>query len=199
MIRRNLQNDDYISFLDNDNFEYKLVRYKPKITLTNISLFNLGTGSNINSLWGYYTQSGILTQVKSGRDTITTISLRTGPGSLHEELSYLSFNSYFLTSNTYAEISRFDIHKIIKIQIIINRYSLDNIMGEFSVFYKNSNDEWIEIYKIEENTNINAIDEWEFLTVSISENNYGLKIRYDKKNSVNQMCSISRITLTYTK
>ena len=198
VIKRNIQNDDYISFLDNDNVEYKLVRYKPKITLTNISLFNLETGSNINSLWGYYTQSGILTQVISGRDTITPISWRTGPGSLHEELSYLSFNSYFLTSITYAEISRFDIHNIIKIQIIINRYSLDNIMGEFSVFYKNINDEWIELYKIEENSNINTINEWETITLSISENNYGLKIRHDKKNSSNQMCSISKITLTHT-
>ena len=185
VIKRNIQNDDYISFLDNDNVEYKLVRYKPKITLTNISLFNLGTGSNINSLWGYYTQSGILTQVISGRDTITPISWRTGPGSLHEELSYLSFNSYFLTSNTYAEISRFDIHNIIKIQIIINRYSLENIMGEFSVFYKNINDEWIELYKIEENSIINTLNEWETITLSISENIYGLKIRHDKKNSSN--------------
>ena len=166
--------------------------------MTNISLFNLGTGSNINSLWGYHTQSGILAQVISGRDTITPISWRTGPGSLHEELSYLSFNSSFLTSNTYAEISRFDIHNIIKIQIIINRYSLDNIMGDISVFYKNSNDEFIELYKINENENINAIDEWEILTISISENNYGIKIRHNKKNSSNQMCCISKITLTYT-
>ena len=95
IIKRNSQNDFYISFVDNDISEYKLVKYRPKITLTNVSLFNLGTGSNINSLWGYYTQSGILTQVISGRDTITPISWRTGPGSLHEELSYLSFNSLF--------------------------------------------------------------------------------------------------------
>ena len=41
IIKRNIQNDDYISFLDNDNVEYKLVKYTPKITLTNLSLFNL--------------------------------------------------------------------------------------------------------------------------------------------------------------
>ena len=71
-------------------------------------------------------------------------------------------------------------------------------MGEFSIFYKNSNDEWVEIHKIEENTNINAIDEWESISLSISENNYGIKIRHNKKNSSNLMCSISKITLTYT-
>ena len=32
-------------------------------------------------------------------------------------------------------------------------------MGEFSVFYKNSKDEWIEVYKIDENTNINERNE----------------------------------------
>ena len=49
IIKRNIQNDDCICFLDNDNVEYKLVKYRPKITLTNISLFNIGVGSNVNS------------------------------------------------------------------------------------------------------------------------------------------------------
>ena len=71
-------------------------------------------------------------------------------------------------------------------------------MGEIFIFYKNSNDEWIEIYKKNENTNINQGNEWEILTISISENNYGIKIRHNKKNSSNQMCCISKITLTHT-
>ena len=134
----------------------------------------------------------------SGRNSIAPLSWKTGPSSLYEELTYLSFNSYHLTSNSYCEISRFDIHHIIKIQIIINCCSLDNIMGEFSIFYKNSNNEWIELYKTEENTNITNIDEWDTITISISENNYGLKIRQNKKNSYNQICSMSKITLTHT-
>ena len=155
--------------------------------------------SNINSLWGYYTQSGNIIQVISGRDTITpSSSWRTGPGSLYEDLSYLSFNTYFLTSNTCAEIPRFDIHNTIKIELIINRYSLDNIMGEFSVFYKNSNNKWVEVYKFDENKNITERNEWEILTILVSEKNYGIKLRHNKKNSTNQMCSLSKITLTNT-
>ena len=84
----------------------------------------------------------------SGRNTIAPLLWKTGPSSLYEELPYLSFNSHHLTSNSYCEISRFDIHNIIKIQKIINCYSLDNIMGELSIFYKNSNNEWIELYEI---------------------------------------------------
>ena len=197
IIKRNIQNDDYISFIDNYNVEYKLVKYKPKIELTNVSLFNLGVGSNINSLWEYYTQSGDINNIIAGRNIPTPLSWRTGPEILYEELPYLSFESHFLKTNTYAEISRFDIHNIIKIELKINRYSQDKIIGEFSVFYKNSNNEWVELYKIGENTNINNIDEWESITLSISENNYGLKIRHKKKNSTNQMCSISKITLTH--
>ena len=134
----------------------------------------------------------------SGRNTITPQSWRTGPGILYDGLSYLSFQTHFLTTNTYAEISRFDINNIIKIELIINRYSQDYIMGEFNVFYKNSNDNWIELYKIEENTNITSRDQWDTITLSISENNYGIKIRHNKKNSTNQMCSISKIILTFT-
>ena len=197
MIKRNIQNDDYISFLDNDNNEYKLVKYRQKITLTNISLFNHGVASDCNSGWVYYTQSGDITNIIRGMNIGTPLSWRTGPSVLYENLPYLSFQTHFLITNTYAEISRFDIHNIIKIDLIINRYSQDNIMGEFSVFYKDSNDEFIELYKINENENINAINEWEPITISISENNYGIKIRHNKKNSSNQMCCISKITLTY--
>ena len=39
IIKRNIQNDDYISFLDNDNVEYKLIKYRPKISLTKTILF----------------------------------------------------------------------------------------------------------------------------------------------------------------
>ena len=113
IIKRNNQNNDYISFLDNDNVEYNLAKYTPKITLTNESLFNAASGSDCNSLWGYYTQSGFITNVIAGRNTITSLSWRTGPGVLFQGLSYLSFQSHFLTNNTYAEISRYDIYNII--------------------------------------------------------------------------------------
>ena len=71
-------------------------------------------------------------------------------------------------------------------------------MGEFIIFYKNSNNDWIELYKIEENTNITNIDKWDTINLSLTDNNYGIKIRHNKRNSTNQMCSISKITLTHT-
>ena len=95
MIKRNFQDDDYISFLDNDNVEYKLVKYRPKIELTNVSFFNLGVGSNNNSLWGYYTQSGDIKNIISGRNIPTPVSWRTGPSVLYDNLPYLNFQFFF--------------------------------------------------------------------------------------------------------
>ena len=55
IIKRNIQNDEYISFLDNDNFEYKLKKYKPRIQLTDTTLFNSNTnGSNCANEWNYF-------------------------------------------------------------------------------------------------------------------------------------------------
>ena len=82
IIKKNNQNNDYISFLDNDNVEYKLAKYQTKITLTNKSLFNAGSGSGCNSLWGYYTQSGNINNVISALSNITPVSWRIGPGVL---------------------------------------------------------------------------------------------------------------------
>ena len=51
IIKRNIQNDDYISFLDNDNNEYKLKRYHEDKLLTDETLFqlrNLENRTNIN-------------------------------------------------------------------------------------------------------------------------------------------------------
>ena len=198
IIKRNNQNKDYISFLDNVNVEYKLAKYRPKITLPNEALFIAASGSDRNSALICYTQTGNINNILSGLSTITPLSWRSGPGSLHQGLSYISFQPHFLTSNTYAETSIFDIHKIIETQLIRNRYSQDNIMGEFNILYKNSYDEWTELYKLEENTNITPIDQKETITLTISENNYGIKIRHSKKNSTNQMCSILKIVSTYT-
>ena len=134
IIKKNNQYDDFISFIDNDNVEYTLAKYIPKITLTNGFLFNAASGTDCNSGWICYTESGNVNNLISGLNTTTPLSWRTGPGTLYQGLSYISFQSHFLTSNTYAEISRFDIHNIIKIELIINRYSQDNMMGEFNIF-----------------------------------------------------------------
>ena len=54
IIKRNNQNDDYISFLDNDNNEYKLKRYRDPKYLTDETKFHLSDNENIsNTKWNY--------------------------------------------------------------------------------------------------------------------------------------------------
>ena len=53
IIKRNIQNDYYISFPDNDNNEYKLTRYEDKL-LTDETLFQLqNLGNQTNTKWNY--------------------------------------------------------------------------------------------------------------------------------------------------
>ena len=197
-IKKNIQNDDYVSFIDNDNIEYRLEKYIPKITLTTESLFNTSSGASSSSSWDCFSQSGNIDQIVLGLNNPTPLNWRSGPGVLYQNLPYISFHTHFLAQKNYAEISRLDIHNITKIELVINRFSLDNIMGELTILYKNSNDKWIELHKTDENENITARNEWDTLSLSISEKNYGVCIRHNKRNSINQIFSIAKITLTYT-
>ena len=86
-----------------------------------------------------------------------------------------------MVANTECEISRFDIHNISKIEIVINRYSNINIKGEFRVIYKNESNNWIEILKLSENENLSPRDEWEVFSMNINEDNYEVKFIFNKK------------------
>ena len=54
--KRNIQKDDFVSFLDNDNNEYKLKRYHEDKLLTDESLFQLRNLENrTDTKWNYDT------------------------------------------------------------------------------------------------------------------------------------------------
>ena len=198
IIKRNIQTDDYISFLDNDNNEYKLEKYRPRIQLTDITLFNMDmSGSDCSSKWHLFCSTKPITTIFTTRSQITPSGWGTGPGAIYENLNFFVINTFYMLANTQCEISRNDIHNVSKIEIVISRYSNNNTMGEFSVLYKNDSDNWIEILKLSENSELTDREEWGTFTIDINENNYGIKFIFDKKNSHNQITAISKITLTY--
>ena len=54
IIKRNIQNDEFVSFLDNDNNEYKLKPYHEDKLLTDETLFQLRSLENrTNTKWNY--------------------------------------------------------------------------------------------------------------------------------------------------
>ena len=120
IIKRNVQKDDYISFLDNDNVEYKLIKYRPKITLTKTILFNR---SRLSDKFVYYYKDNIITNIFINQYQGTPNSWLTGPLNLYENLPYLSIHTYYMTADTDCEIIKDNIHNISKIDFIYNRYS----------------------------------------------------------------------------
>ena len=114
-IKRNIQNDDYISFLDHDNVEYKLIKYRPKITLTKTILFNRNRLSNE---FVYYYKDNIMTNIFINQYQGTPNSWLTGLLDLYENLPYLSIHTYYMIANTECEIIKDNIHNISKIEFI---------------------------------------------------------------------------------
>ena len=195
MIKRNIQNDDYISFLDNDNNEYKLTKYKPKITLTKTILFNR---SRLSDEFVYYYKDSVISNILINQSSGTPHSWLTGSLNLYENLPYISIHTYYMMANTECEIIKDNIHNISKIDFIYNRYSASGKMGEFRILYKNKDDEYIEALKFSENSSLTLRNEWLSSSTDINESNFGIKMTFNKKNSVSEIMSIAKFVFSYT-
>ena len=126
MIKKNIQNDDYISFLDNDNNEYKLTKYKPKLTLTKTILFKR---SSLSNEFVYYYKDNNIANIFINQSVGTPHAWLTGPIYIYENLPYLSIHPYYMSANTECELIKDNIHNITKIDFIYNRYSNSSKMG----------------------------------------------------------------------
>ena len=74
-IKRIIQNDDYISFLDHDNNEYKLKRYREVRILTDETLFQLRNLENRTNTKRNY---GVL--YPNGSDLLSSLSVPRNSG-----------------------------------------------------------------------------------------------------------------------
>ena len=195
MIKKNIQNGDYISFLDNDNKEYKLRKYKPKLTLTKTILFNR---SSLSNEFVYYYKDNNIANIFINQNVGTPHAWLTGPLNLYENLPYLSIHPYYMSANTECELIKDNIHNITKIDFIYNRYSNSGKMGEFKILYKNENDDYVESLKFDENDNLTLRDQWLSASTDINEANYGIKMIFNKKNSLSEIMSIAKFVFSYT-
>ena len=195
IIKRNIQNDDYISFLDIDNVEYKLIKYRPKITLTKTILFNR---NRLSDEFVYYYKDNIISNIFINQYQGTPHSWLTGPLDLYENLPYLSIHTYNMIAKTECEIIKDNIHNTSKIDFIYNRYSNSGKMGEFKILYKNKDDEYIESLKFSENDSLTLRNECLSSSTNINESNYGVKIIFNKKNSVSEIMCIAKFVFSYT-
>ena len=133
IIKRNIQNDDFLSFLDNDNNEYKLKRYHEDKLLTDETLFQLqNPGNQTKTKWNYE----ILDQ--NGSDLFSSlivprISGMYSGGLINKENDtrafLLMFSGRMISDTAYIKLERRDIHNIKHKKLVYSRPNIDNTSG----------------------------------------------------------------------
>ena len=201
IIKRNIQNDDYISFLDNDNNEYRLQRYHEYILLTDETLFQLRNLENrTNTKWNY----DVLDQ--DGSDLLSSLIIPRNSGMYSGGLInkqddtrafLLFFSGRMINDDCYIKLERRDIHNIRGIKLVYSRPNLDNTSGIFTISLLNNSNTWVEVLKIDNDQYLTDNYVWGVEEVDINFNNYSIILKYDNVESNNQDMAISRILLTY--
>ena len=103
---------------------------------------------------------------------------------------------------TYVKLIRTDIIQITNISFYYNRYSSSNpdlrAMGRFSIDILLDNDIWTNKYIIQENTQFsNSSTEWSLLSLDFTEENYGIRLIYDRIKTAHADMCFSDITITH--
>ena len=200
IIKRNIQIDDFVSFLDNDNNEYKLKRYHEDKLLTDETLFQLKNKKNrINTRWNYEVFD------QNGSDQLGPIIPRasgTYSGALIDKQddtrAYLIFFSgRMISDDAYIKMEERDIHNIKHIKLVYSRPNIDNTSGGFTISLLNNSNQWIEVLKFDNDENLTDDYIWGVEDIDIDFKNYGIKLKHDNVESNKQDMVISRIILTY--
>ena len=72
-------------------------------------------------------------------------------------------------------------------------------MGRFRIDLLLDNDTWENKYTIEQNSQFSdSSTEWSLLNLDFSEENYGLRLIYDRIDTAHADMSFSDITITYS-
>ena len=154
--------------------------------------------SSLSNEFVYYYKDNNIANIFINQSVGTPHAWLTGALNLYENLPYLSIHPYYMSANTECELIKDNIHNITKIDFIYNRYSASGKMGEFKILYKNKDDQYIEALKFSENESLTLRDQWLSASTSISETNYGIKMIFNKKNSVSEIMSIAKLIFSYT-
>ena len=200
VIKRNIQNDDFVSFLDNDNNEYKLNRYHEDKLLTNETLFQLRKSENrTNTIWNYE----VLDQ--NGSDLLSSVIVPRSSGMYSRDLIIreddtdaflLMFSGRMISDDAYVSLERRDIHNIKHIKLVYSRPNIDNTSGRFTISLLNNLNEWSEVLKFGNNQFLTEDYVWGVEEIDINFKNYGIVLKYNNVKSNKQDMAISRIILT---
>ena len=104
---------------------------------------------------------------------------------------------------TYVKLIRTDIIQISNISFYYNRFSSSDVslrsMGRFQIDLLLDNNTWINKYTIEKNTQYSDTStEWKFLSLDFTEENYGIRLIYDRISTAHADMSFSDITIIHS-
>ena len=104
---------------------------------------------------------------------------------------------------TYVRLIRTDIIQISNISFYYNRFSSSDEslrpMGRFRIDLLLDNNTWTNKYTIEKNTQYSDTStEWKLLSLDFTEENYGIRLIYDRVSTAHADMSFSDITITHS-
>ena len=115
---------------------------------------------------------------------------------------YIESSSNNNGNHTYVRLIRTDIIQISNITLYYNRFSSSDeslrSMGRFRIDILLDNNTWINKYIITENTQFNnSSSEWTLLSLDFTEENYGIRLIYDRIKTAHADMCFSDITITH--
>ena len=118
-------------------------------------------------------------------------------------LMYIETSSNNHGDYTYVKLMRTDIIQISNISFYYNRFSSSDVslrsMGRFQIDLLLDNNTWITKYTIEKNTQYSETStEWKLLSLDFSEENYGIRLTYDRISTAHADMSFSDITIIHS-
>ena len=104
---------------------------------------------------------------------------------------------------TFARLTRTEITQISNISFYNNRFSSSDeslrAMGQFRIDLLLDNNTWTNKYTIEKNTQFSDTStEWKLLSLDFTEENYGVRLTYDRIDSAHADMCFSDITITHS-
>ena len=116
---------------------------------------------------------------------------------------YLESSGVNNGASTFLILTRTDIIQITNISFYYNRFSISDenlrAMPRFRVQILLENDEWENKYTIEKNTQYSETStEWTFLSLDFTQENYGIRLFFDRIDSAHADMCISNISITHT-
>ena len=116
---------------------------------------------------------------------------------------YLETSGVHNGDGTYAILTRTDIIQITNISFYYNRFSISDedlrAMPRFRIQILSQNNEWENKYTIEKNSQYSATSiEWSLLNLDITQENYGIRLIFDRISTSHADMCLSNISITHT-